>query len=167
MASAHTNAKRPGPAPTNPEVEYKVCTGCGENKPIYHYSPRKGRPLGVQSRCKPCRTAYNKTEAHRRSMERARWKHRYGPEDAAKCRDWWMPRKYGITPETYDRMVAEQGGVCKICSSPPTDRYKRLVIDHCHETGAIRGLLCNRCNLALGHLGDTREAVQKVLEYLS
>jgi hypothetical protein len=56
--------------------------------------------------------------------------------------------KYGLTPEDYDAKLAEQGGVCAICGKSPTKR--RLHIDHCHETGRIRGLLCTGCNTRLG-----------------
>ena len=56
--------------------------------------------------------------------------------------------KYGLTPEDYDAKLIEQNGVCAICGKPPNKR--RLHIDHCHETGRIRGLLCTGCNTRLG-----------------
>lgn len=56
--------------------------------------------------------------------------------------------------------------LCEICGRPPTARYKRLALDHDHETKAFRGWLCNRCNTALGMLGDTLEALERVVAYL-
>lgn len=53
-------------------------------------------------------------------------------------------KQLGLTIEDYDRMLAEQGGVCAICGNPP--KARRLDVDHDHRTGAVRGLLCHRCN---------------------
>lgn len=58
-----------------------------------------------------------------------------------------MRRKYGITPTAYLALVEEQRGLCKICNRDVT---RTLAIDHCHKTGAVRGLLCNKCNAFLG-----------------
>lgn len=78
-----------------------------------------------------------------------------------------MLRRYGMTPEDYDRMLLEQNGTCAICSrTAEQERYKRLNIDHCHETGKVRGLLCTPCNHAIGVLGDTAEHVKKAVAYL-
>lgn len=76
-------------------------------------------------------------------------------------------QKYGITTEHYDALLALQNGKCALCDNgPETERYKRLNVDHCHETGAIRGLLCTSCNHALGRLGDTAARMERVLAYL-
>lgn len=65
-----------------------------------------------------------------------------------------LRRRYGLTIAQYDEMLAAQGGVCAICRQPETyarlGKIQRLAIDHDHETGMIRGLLCNRCNRRLG-----------------
>lgn len=72
-------------------------------------------------------------------------------------------RKYGLTPVDYAALLAAQGGVCALCGST---QGRRLVVDHCHETGRVRGLLCTACNGALGKLGDTPEALLRVVAYL-
>lgn len=56
---------------------------------------------------------------------------------------------YGLDYSTYERMLKEQGYVCKLCGQP-NQHGKRLAVDHDHETGQIRGLLCNHCNITLG-----------------
>ena len=61
--------------------------------------------------------------------------------------------KFGMTVEDYDRLLAEQGGVCAICGGLPS-RTKHLHVDHCHETNRLRGLLCDACNLGLGKFKD-------------
>lgn len=74
-------------------------------------------------------------------------------------------QKFGLTPEDYERMLAEQGGVCPICLAPPTAN-KRLAVDHCHRTGIVRGLLCGDCNAALGFLRDNPESANRAADYL-
>lgn len=60
-----------------------------------------------------------------------------------------LPR-YGITIDEYDEMLKMQGSVCAICAgSPPSTRILKFAVDHDHETGEVRGLLCQRCNMAL------------------
>jgi DNA repair exonuclease SbcCD ATPase subunit len=73
-------------------------------------------------------------------------------------------RAYGIEPEKYYEMLEQQGHKCAICNAEPTRRT--LSIDHNHATGKVRGLLCDGCNLSLGHL-ERREWVEKAKEYLT
>jgi ribosomal protein L37E len=71
--------------------------------------------------------------------------------------------KYGITPEDYERMFEEQGGVCAVCEKPSA---KRLCVDHDHATGIVRGLLCTPCNLSLGYLRDDSYNAVSAAKYL-
>jgi Autographiviridae endonuclease VII len=66
-------------------------------------------------------------------------------------------KKYGLDAQTYERMLAEQGGVCAYCRRKPT---RWLCVDHCHATGVVRSLLCDRCNMGVGHLGDDPERMR-------
>ncbi len=75
----------------------------------------------------------------------------------------YIKRRFGITFDEYLVMFREQAGNCAICLRQPE---KHLNVDHCHDTGKVRGLLCSRCNLALGHLGDDIEAVFRAAMYL-
>lgn len=77
-------------------------------------------------------------------------------------------RKYGISIERYEQMLAEQNGACAICGSPdngdkPTDRFH---VDHCHTTGIVRGLLCLSCNHGLGKFKDSVESLRSAIRYL-
>lgn len=82
-----------------------------------------------------------------------------------RIREWHLKKLYGITIAQYDAMVDKQGGVCRICESLPGKR--RLGVDHCHDTGRIRGLLCFKCNAAIGFLNDNPTAVIRLLAYLN
>lgn len=77
-------------------------------------------------------------------------------------------QKYEMTPRQFDALLAMQGGRCAICGTDnPKSKHGVFHVDHCHETGRIRGILCNPCNVAIGKLGDTPEALLKVYNYLS
>ncbi len=71
---------------------------------------------------------------------------------------------YGITYEQYEALLQSQRGLCAICKQVPG--RKGLGVDHCHETGQIRGLLCSRCNTALGLLKDRAENCLRAADYL-
>lgn len=76
-------------------------------------------------------------------------------------------RTFGWTPEDYDRQLEAQGGVCAICGSrSPGKRLTKFCVDHDHETGTVRGLLCTSCNQGIGLLGDTLEGVEAAAAYL-
>lgn len=78
-----------------------------------------------------------------------------------------LKRKYGLTFETRDALLASQGGVCKLCGRPVKfGTAGGAHVDHCHSTGRVRGILCQKCNTALGTLGDTAESLERAVRYL-
>jgi len=142
---------------------------------------RGGRD-GRRPECKACNLAMRKAkyrEDPRPHIERAqRWRdanrerhlenqRRYAADGRKQLanRKSHLKRKYGLTVEEYDAMLAAQGGVCAICRRPPRDG-SALHVDHDHATGEVRGLLCFTCNNALGDLGDEVERAVQVLAYL-
>lgn len=74
-------------------------------------------------------------------------------------------KKYGITLEQYSNMLDAQGGVCAICESHDK-AFAHLAVDHCHTTGKVRGLLCNKCNRAIGIFGDDLKRLGRAVAYL-
>jgi hypothetical protein len=76
-----------------------------------------------------------------------------------------LRRKFGITPERYEELLEAQGGVCAICQKPCSSG-RRLAVDHDHEAGIVRGLLCRRCNTAIGLLGDDAVSLLRAAGYL-
>lgn len=91
------------------------------------------------------------------------------PRFCSRCRDdtrfTVLCARYGLSVEDYWRISEQQGGRCGIClsESPPGTRLR---IDHDHQTGAVRGLLCNKCNTGLGLFGDRLEKLLAAVEYL-
>jgi hypothetical protein len=74
-------------------------------------------------------------------------------------------RYYGLEATVYDQMYESQRGLCAICGKPP--RSGRILnVDHDHDTGLVRGLLCHGCNWHLGALGDNLDAIERVAAYL-
>lgn len=72
---------------------------------------------------------------------------------------------YGLTLHDYDLLLHRQGGRCLICHTPAT-KHRPLVVDHNHESGIVRGLLCGECNTAIGLLGDDPALIRRAAEYL-
>lgn len=136
----------------------RSCTACGQEKPpeqFYWTTRRDGTPAR-HSKCKPCRKSQFKM--WRESPEGREWKHTQGLN------------KLGIDLPTYADMFRSQGGVCAICAKPErkkrNGRIVKLAVDHNHSTGAVRGLLCHKCNSGLGAFGDRQDLVAVALAYL-
>ena len=85
-------------------------------------------------------------------------------------RDKDFRKKYGIDFAEYQRMLIAQKGVCAICEQPETKlqngSIRMLSVDHNHKTGAVRGLLCANCNMAIGYACDDVSILQKAIGYL-
>lgn len=75
-------------------------------------------------------------------------------------------KKYGWTIEEWESVLASQGGGCAICRCTPEQQTKMFAVDHNHETGKNRGILCGRCNVALGLLGDSADVIDAAAAYL-
>ena len=76
-------------------------------------------------------------------------------------KDYNLKQKYGISLEDFNLMKQSQNNSCKICR-----KDKPLIVDHCHETGKIRGLLCSRCNSSIGLVDENIETLESAIEYL-
>jgi len=77
-------------------------------------------------------------------------------------------KKFGVTLEEYNALLELQGGVCAICQGPPNGKDPDIYhVDHDHETGKLRGLLCSSCNNGLGCFRDNTDSIQKALAYLA
>lgn len=75
--------------------------------------------------------------------------------------------KYGVDAVEYSAMLVSQGGGCAICRRPESDvKGRRLHVDHCHATGRVRGLLCARCNIAIGQMLDEPKLLRAAADYL-
>lgn len=74
-----------------------------------------------------------------------------------------LKHEYGLSEEDYNNLHVQQNNQCKICGITP----KKLVVDHCHTTGRVRGLLCHNCNTGLGQFKDNTQFLQLAIKYLN
>lgn len=142
----------------------KRCTVCKVEKSLEDFYANRRSADGKNYRCKVCDTASRKTS--RRS----------GGKDCGTFqgqRERRYKRLFGITIADYDRMLEEQAGRCSVCRTTSPNGVgesgKHLyyfAVDHCHSTGKVRGLLCNRCNRALGMFQDDSALLQRAIDYL-
>lgn len=158
-------------------VSFK-CGKCSETKPLADF-PRRGKDITSKTRtssCKACRAAYMRAWKSA-SPDRQEYDRRKSKEWQAKHPRYTKQTKlrlaYGMTVEQYDTMVAAQKGVCFICHCEDRDFIKKsgkrreLAVDHCHETGVVRSLLCGDCNRALGLVKESPVILAKMIAYLA
>lgn len=98
-----------------------------------------------------------------RSRENSKRYQREHPDQLFK----WQLKKYGLTLEDHIKLVERSGNKCEICGSDNLYSGKtRLSIDHDHDSGKVRGLLCNNCNLGIGHFEHKEELLMSAIKYL-
>jgi hypothetical protein len=80
---------------------------------------------------------------------------------------WKLRNTYGISPQDYDALLTAQSGCCAICGAPKSNGVGwQFHIDHNHITGTVRGLLCLKCNVGLGHFDDRVDLLERAIAYL-
>ena len=137
------------------DIMTAVCTTCNETKSKSDFKKRKDRPKGHSSSCTSCR----------QSKQRADW-------TPGQQSEYKLKAMYGITLADYEVLYNDQEGRCAICNKVETalsntGYVKNLAVDHCHETGKVRGLLCNRCNVGLGMFEDNVNNLKIAIHYLN
>lgn len=167
----------------------KTCNKCNQNKSYNAFSKHPTISDGYYNQCKQCRhEARKKREAAKFSPDFT------GSKVCKRClvdkskdnflinkstsdgfngwcksctKDASILAKYAISLNEYNRLLDKQNNSCAICGTKsPAGVSGEFVIDHCHDSGTVRGLLCNHCNTGLGKLGDTIESLEKALKYL-
>lgn len=125
----------------------RICRFCGETEEIQFYLPHA-------TECKKCLCART-SRAQNGNSSFHRRRH--------------LRRKYGLTVEQYENMLAEQNGLCALCGLPPdeTDLQKILVVDHDHETNQIRGLIHGRCNALIGYAREDVRVLTCAIGYVT
>ena len=159
----------------------KRCSKCGELKPLSEYYAAKGCKDGLRGDCKSCfaerakaRYAEKSDEIkayvnawRRDNREHVRaWQRQYNAGRKRENRDTHLRRTFGITLEDFEAMLSAQGGGCAICGRAAPEGTS-LHVDHDHETGVVRGLLCFTCNGALGMFTENEEYLARATEYVS
>ena len=163
------------------ETHIRKCSLCGEEKP-HAIRTRTRQPLPAciaciaalppapegKRRCPRCLMIYEGKKSYCKDCSNVKRRARHTLEDG---RAWSLLYHYNITPEEYDLMLFQQGGVCAICKQPETvfdkrvGRIRSLAVDHDHENGNVRGLLCARCNHMLGKIETYEDWFKDLFKY--
>lgn len=109
--------------------------------------------------------AWRRKNKHKVVAASAKWRDANREHVRRNLRNYKLRITYGIGIDTYEQMLQSQGGVCAICKGTPKGKIN-FCVDHDHATGAVRGLLCGTCNLAIGYLNDSQETFRNALTYL-
>lgn len=134
--------------------ETKPCARCKTVLPLAEFRLEGKNKDYPRSWCRPCDAAYAKE----------RWdKNKDAMSQRYKETSW--ARLYGITPEQYGRLLGDQHGRCAICDQE-CNSGRALAVDHDHDTGKVRGLLCGNCNKGLGNFKDSLYLLREAEEYL-
>lgn len=159
----------------------KTCARCGKTKPLSEFYKQSASKDGHGSWCKMCMDERRKINLaaskkgrvardaayYQANKERIRARGRnYYEAHRDEWTDGELRRNYGITLAEYDAMLEAQDNRCAICGRTPEENGKRLAVDHDHETGEVRCLLCSDCNMAIGLLSDSYERCFAAANYL-
>lgn len=127
----------------------RYCSSCKRNKSDSSFYKSSGK----NDWCIECRKDYNDKRRYgeKRELELRQRRHRH------------LMSKYKISLEDYEILLAEQDNSCFICKKIGK---QSLAVDHNHNTGAVRGLLCNNCNTGLGNLRESIDNLERAIKYL-
>lgn len=157
----------------------KRCKKCGDSKPLSEFHRASGMADGYRSECKVCsrasRRAWYVVNREKAIANVKRWQQANRVEYNAKQRAYRSKRRdiereghlrrtFNMSQADYDDLLARQGGGCRICGKEP--RKISLHVDHDHETGEVRGLLCVGCNNSLGQMHDDPHLLLRAVEYV-
>lgn len=147
----------------------KRCSRCGKSKDESNFFKNRAKKDGLDEYCKTCRVSYRESrkkesKEYKATVDRCNkaYYRRNRSKILKKVKKRRLVYKYGMTEKQYKKMVKDQGEKCAICK-----RKARLVVDHNHRTGRVRGLLCVRCNNGLGQFLDRPSLLKKALVYLN
>lgn len=162
----------------------KKCSKCQEIKSVKDFYKNKAKKDGLTTECKACSKAnyeiqkvkhkdrikrrkieYHKENAEKICKKSATW-YANNKERAAKTNRKNRLKKYGLTFESFEKLLAKQNEKCAICFSPFESDYGRH-IDHCHTTEKVRGVLCGPCNQALGLFKENTQTLKNAVKYLN
>lgn len=144
----------------------KVCRNCNIEKPetsFYHRNKSKGH-LGLKYMCKACE--------NNKAKDRYHDKYKHSEELPKKSYTNKLKREYDITEEEFLTLWNKTKGKCGICSVDmwsvlvENSKGRKAAVDHCHDTGLVRGIICHKCNGGLGQFDDKLEFLKKAVQYL-
>ena len=164
----------------------KTCKNCAITSSSDNFHRHSGMDDGHINVCKTCRHEYCKTwrKNNRESLKIKKAKYHSVVKDdinskrreerkqnPSKYKESNLQHNFGITLSQYNAMLVSQNFTCAVCKYPETSKHQSgkvrdLSVDHCHSTGAIRGLLCGKCNKGIGLFQDNKKLLEQAIKYL-
>ena len=141
----------------------KRCSKCGKVKEKEAFHKDKSRPDGVACSCKECAKVYE--SANREKIKKR--KVAYNAKNRERKKWWFILKTYGLTQDAYIEILKSQCGACAICGKTEEGSGRALSVDHNHDTGKVRGILCSDCNVGLGLFRDDIQCLHNAIDYLS
>ena len=143
------------------DITHKVCSTCKLSLPIERFGVCAGYKDGRRGQCSKCRSKAN--------MEALRLSPKPRPKaNPEQTRRYKLKQKYRMEETDFQALLEKQGGVCAVCGTDKAGgRWGVFHVDHCHQSGLVRGLLCHQCNVTLGRMGDDLSSVMRYVRYLS
>ena len=139
-------------------MSMKICKTCKQEKSLDQFPKGNGYKDGIRPHCIECRREYENKSFHKHKHKR--------PHVYEEDKDRKLKKAYGIGYAEYLNMLEAQNGCCAICGTNDTGNRKAFHVDHCHDTGKIRGLLCGNCNSGIGNLRDDVGLLRRAIDYL-
>ena len=154
----------------------KICARCEAEKPISEFHKKKGTHDGFDYYCKECKKILGREEYQRnkatykkyakKNKEKRRKRNKaWRDKNPDKMKFYRIKTKYGIGVDEYRKLLSEQDNCCCICGVDFS--AAKPVVDHCHESGSIRGILCARCNVGIGMFRESIDSLSNAIIYLS
>lgn len=150
----------------------KECTKCKQNKSLTEFYKRKASKDGLNHWCKECHVQNNLkwTDDNPDKVKVKKKDYYYKHPDRVHNKE--LKHKFNITKEDYDKMLLQQNNKCAICNREEmtkgrSGKIRKLSVDHCHDSNKVRGLLCGKCNTALGLFEDDTNVLKQAIDYLS
>lgn len=146
----------------------KVCRVCEEEKPEEEFYNVKANRDGLCGSCKACCIEWGKShylKNREKILSKLREKCKTD-QHRRRVKSYAVQKNFGININDFDEMMKKQNGLCAICGMKEPILGRSLAIDHCHESGKVRGLLCSKCNRGLGLLQDSEYVLQNAISYL-
>lgn len=143
----------------------KFCNGCFNVKIHEDFGRNLEKSSGLRDKCKPCRNAQRvaNRKANRQKFLAYEHTERYKKQQFI----YTLKRNYGITLDDFNLMLTTQNNKCRICNQEERHKNKKILsVDHCHESGKVRGLLCHRCNVILGLIKENTNVLENAISYL-
>ncbi len=143
----------------------KLCVDCNTEKPITDFYVEKNSKDGKRANCKACKNKKTYSWRSRNADKYNKSMREYQAANPLRRDDCDLKRKYGVSRKWFEETLQSQNNTCAVCKKPNASQKRRLAVDHHHQSGTVRGILCYNCNRLL-HAFDNIDLFKNIINYL-